>query len=142
MNTRRKCLNLQTSLIYLNWNTQTSSFNRWRKTEKGERETEQAEAEADIQPADETRLRSSRNWFCTCGQYQAMPTEDECLCCAKWDLLMLALENLELSGVKTPLTREPTLLCVTSDNDFPVLLIPAVVETFFHVPKINWKKRP
>lgn len=132
VNTRRKCLNLQTCPIYLNRNTQTRNFNRWRITEKWEGETEHAMAQADVPTRDIWKL----------VVYQcAMPTEDKCLCCTEWDLLMLAVKNLQLSADET-LICEPTLLCVTSDNDFPALINPADVETFFHVPKINWKKRP
>ncbi|XP_061877782.1 uncharacterized protein LOC133630284 [Entelurus aequoreus] len=80
------------------------------------------------------RLRNTGNWWCSCGCCVLLPTEEECLCCREWDLLQPAVfGDYPVDG---------TQRCVTSSEDFPSLINRAVLETFFHVPKINWKRRP
>ena len=74
-----------------------------------------------------TQPRTSGNWWCTCGHCEAMATQQECLCCREWDLLRRD-------------TKET--LCFVQSEDFPSLINRAVLETFFHVPKINWRQRP
>lgn len=73
------------------------------------RERDEAEAQADIQLAADARLTI---WeLVVYLQCKVKPTEGECLCCVDWDLLMPALENLELSSDEIALSDEPTILC-------------------------------
>lgn len=67
-----------------------------------------------------------------------MPTEEESFCCVEWDLLMT--EGMEVLNVSVDET-EASPTCVT-DRDVRDLIKRPVIETFFYVPKINWKKRP
>ncbi|KAK7168520.1 hypothetical protein R3I93_004741 [Phoxinus phoxinus] len=74
-----------------------------------------------------TQPRISGNWWCTCGDCKAMDTEQECLCCTEWDLLSRDTQENH---------------CFVQSEDFPALINKAVLETFFHVPKVNWRRRP
>ena len=60
-----------------------------------------------------------------------MPTEEECLCCSEWDL--------RPGDTRLDVSRND---CLTTVEDFSALINRAVVETFFRVPKINWKTQP
>lgn len=73
------------------------------------------------------------------GCCDPMPTEEECLCCKEWDLLMPYTGG---GDVYSDDTSDPTQYCVTMLEDFPPLINRAVLEIFFHVPKINWKSWP
>ncbi|XP_039650889.1 uncharacterized protein LOC120555826 [Perca fluviatilis] len=88
-----------------------------------------AEEAAEITEIPDTPNRCAGDWWCSCGQCQPMATEEECLCCRESDVFRQCLENSEAC-------------CVTAMDDFPALINPAVVRTFFNVPKINWKRRP
>ncbi|XP_038163456.1 uncharacterized protein LOC119798171 [Cyprinodon tularosa] len=101
---------------------------------------EAAAAQAEPQTPLCYRRRASETWWCKCGNCQAMPTEEESICCVDWDLLMPPLEDLNISTDETESTSQR--LCVTQNTDYPPLLTRGVLEMFFHVPKINWKKRP
>lgn len=91
-------------------------------------EEEEAAAAAAAAPAN-APIRCEGDWWCGCGRCQPMATEDECLCCCESDVFRNVLHNTEAR-------------CVTATEEFPPLITPGVVRTFFHVPKINWKKRP
>lgn len=54
-------------------------------------------------------------------------------------LVLLSLERLDLSASGEDSARPP---CVTTMEDFAVLSNPAAIESFFHLLKLNWKKRP
>ncbi|XP_056432861.1 P2X purinoceptor 7-like [Gadus chalcogrammus] len=86
------------------------------------------------QPAEEVEEDHSRRagiFWCACGYCEPMGTEAECFCCQECDLFRRALDAMHIE------TR-----CVTAMEDFPSLVNRAVLETFFRVPKINWKRRP
>ncbi|KAJ8349465.1 hypothetical protein SKAU_G00245950 [Synaphobranchus kaupii] len=90
-------------------------------------------APLDPQPAP----RMLGNWcWCSCGLCKAMPTKVECSCCNDWELLAAQLEKM------ADHQDDPRTTCITHHKDFPALLNPAVLETFFHIPKINWKRQP
>ncbi|KAG1928990.1 P2X purinoceptor [Pimephales promelas] len=92
-------------------------------SQESERRRQTAEQPADEANASTTRI--SCNWWCLCGCCDPMPTEEESLCCKEWDLLQPGNEK-----------------CVTCTEEFPALIQKTVLDTFFFVPKINWKKRP
>ena len=92
---------------------------------------------ADEDEAAAARTRISEDWWCSCGCCNSMPTEEECLCYNEWDLLP-NIGGLDVSWDDTETTRR----CVTTLEDFPPLINRAVLDTFFHVPKINWRRRP
>ena len=84
------------------------------------------------------KMKSSGNWWCSCGFCDPLPTQGECLCCQEWDLLMSKIGGRDVSRDDT----SDTIQCfVTTSEDFPPLIKRAVLETFFYVPKINWKRR-
>lgn len=103
-----------------------------------EAEHARREAETVEQPGAEGRVRIGMDWWCRCGACQPMPTENECFCCTEWELVRPSMGRLDISGEEDSTQRD----CVTTNDAFPALVNPAVVETFFHLPKINWKKRP
>ena len=81
-----------------------------------------------------------RDWltdkWCTCLECQIMPTEVECYCCHEWDLIMPQMQDLSIDEEASV----PASVCITNHNDFPAILNAGVLQTFFHIPKINWKK--
>ncbi|KAM4530080.1 uncharacterized protein PAE49_022740 [Odontesthes bonariensis] len=94
--------------------------------------------------------RVSGSWWCTCGKCKQMPTEQESRCCKEWDLLvtsgMASLNvSVEETGEETDEEADEEAdespACIT-ENEVRQLLNKPVLETFFWVPKINWKKRP
>lgn len=77
------------------------------------------------------RPRVGANWWCCCGHCTAMVTEEECLCCSEWDL------RPEETRIDAPQNT-----CLTTLEDFSAMTNRAVVETFFHVPRVNWQTQP
>ena len=77
------------------------------------------------------RPRLNANWWCACGQCSPIATEEECVSCSEWDL--------KPADKRMDLSRN---ICLTTLEDFSAMTNRAVVETFFHVPKINWKTQP
>ena len=77
------------------------------------------------------RPRMGANWWCCCGHCTAMATEEECLCCSEWDL------RPEKTRIDAPQNT-----CLTTLEDFSAMTNRAVVETFFHVPRVNWQTQP
>lgn len=89
--------------------------------------------------------RVSGSWWCTCGKCKPMPTELESRCCKEWDLLVTSgMASLNVSVDETgeeDEERGESPSCIT-EKEVRQLLNKPVLETFFWVPKINWKKRP
>ncbi|CAK6969982.1 uncharacterized protein LOC120555826 [Scomber scombrus] len=83
-----------------------------------------AEEAVEITGVPHTPNRCEGDWWCSCGQCQPMATEKECLCCRESDVFRHGLENSEARFL-------------TAMDDFRALINPAVVQTFFNVPKIN-----
>lgn len=79
----------------------------------------------------ETQPRVAGNLWCVCGRCEAMATEEECLCCHEWDLLHRGQDSPRENGQ-----------CFTEVENFSGFLNPMVLEAFFHVPKVNWKRQP
>ena len=109
--------------------------------EMDEQRARDATAAEQAQPAEvaaEDRPRISGDFLCSCKRCKQMPTEDESLCCREWDMLLPnAMENLDVSLDDTGSSP----VCTTESMDFQALINRAVLETFFRVPKINWKRR-
>uniref|UniRef100_A0A8C5FCX9 P2X purinoreceptor 7 intracellular domain-containing protein n=1 Tax=Gadus morhua TaxID=8049 RepID=A0A8C5FCX9_GADMO len=104
-------------------------------TQEELREMEARATEAPEAPA-EAVPRIAGNWWCACGKCRQMPMEHESRCCTEWDLVVTAgMANLNVS------VDETVSPCI-SLNEVRHLLNKTVLETFFWVPKINWKKRP
>ncbi|XP_052387742.1 P2X purinoceptor 7 [Carassius gibelio] len=83
------------------------------------------------------RRRSNETWWCTCGKCQPLPTEEESQCCHDWTISIPPLESIESAGETLFTSR-----CITQQNGFPPLLSNSVLEVFFSLPKINWRRRP
>uniref|UniRef100_A0A673I3R6 P2X purinoreceptor 7 intracellular domain-containing protein n=1 Tax=Sinocyclocheilus rhinocerous TaxID=307959 RepID=A0A673I3R6_9TELE len=84
------------------------------------------------------RRRSNETWWCTCGKCQPLPTEEESQCCHDWTISIPPLESVSESAGET---LSPSR-CITEQNGFPPLLSNSVLEVFFSLPKINWRRRP
>ncbi|KAL1276200.1 hypothetical protein QQF64_035823 [Cirrhinus molitorella] len=84
------------------------------------------------------RQRSNETWWCACGKCQPLPTEQESECCHDWIISIPPLETInEPAGEVRSSSR-----CITEHNGFPPLLTNSVLEVFFSLPRINWKRRP
>ncbi|KAK7172391.1 hypothetical protein R3I93_004651 [Phoxinus phoxinus] len=84
------------------------------------------------------RRRSNETWWCTCGKCQPLPTDEESQCCHDWNISIPPLESIIESAGETLFTSR----CITQQNGFPPLLSNSVLEVFFCLPKINWRRRP
>ncbi|KAK7175942.1 hypothetical protein R3I93_000259 [Phoxinus phoxinus] len=84
------------------------------------------------------RQRAMETWWCTCLHCHKMHTELESLCCTEWDIVMPQLEHVEHSADE----MTSALRCITEYTGFPPLLSRSVLDVFFHLPKVNWKRRP
>ena len=83
--------------------------------------------------------RTGQDWWCGCGKCTPMPTEKECLCCQEWDLLIPILEEVE-QAQQTDEENDIQISCVTDHHDFWAHTVPGVLDTFFRMKRINWKK--
>ncbi|XP_077081441.1 P2X purinoceptor 7-like [Siphateles boraxobius] len=107
--------------------------------EREEREREDREVvQSDAGPTTAVaRGRMNDKWWCTCSNCEVMPTEVESYCCHEWELIMPQMQNLSIDE-----DANAPSVCITSNDVFPAMLNAGVLETFFYIPKINWKKRP
>nr|XP_055062721.1 uncharacterized protein LOC129445787 [Misgurnus anguillicaudatus] len=103
--------------------------------ERMDREVEQVEAGA---TAAAVRHRVADKWWCTCFKCELMQTEVESYCCHEFDLIMPQIQDLSIDEDASVSAS----VCITNHKDFPAILNAGVLQTFFHIPKINWKKRP
>lgn len=102
-----------------------------------EMEMEARATEAPKAPAEAVR-RITGSWWCACGECRQMPTEEESVCCTEWDLVVTAgMASLNVSVDETDVSP----VCIT-ENEVRQLINKPVLEMFFWVPKINWKKHP
>lgn len=110
--------------------------------QRAERERATQEAAAAV----ENRDRISGDWWCQCGSCSPMQTEEECYCCKEWDLVIPQMQELELDtsfqNLDVSGQSASRVVCITEHQDFSPLLSRGVLETFFSVEKINWKKKP
>ncbi|XP_060793031.1 uncharacterized protein LOC132896311 [Neoarius graeffei] len=107
------------------------------EVERAEREREMVSREVEGEAA-AARPRVTDNWWCTCFKCEVMQTEVECYCCQEWDLVMPRMQDISIDEE----ADASASVCITNNKDLPALLTAGVLETFFHIPKINWKKRP
>jgi hypothetical protein len=68
--------------------------------------------------------------------YLSLPTDSECLGCREWDQL---IPIMEVEHQTDDAAEEG--VCVTKHSDVLSLINPGVLETFFRMPRINWKQR-
>ncbi|XP_054870061.1 uncharacterized protein LOC129349773 [Amphiprion ocellaris] len=107
--------------------------------QRAERERVDREVEVEAgATAGVARSRVTDNWWCTCFKCEIMPTEVECYCCHEWELIMPQMQDLSIHED----VDVPAQVCIINHHVLPALLNAGVLQTFFHVPKINWKKRP
>lgn len=101
-------------------------------------ETRQAERdreETSVENVAQERIGNTQ--WCECMNCISMPTDPESYCCHEWNLVTGQIQDLSESED----TGDSRTVCITY-TDFPALLTPGVLRTFFGFPKINWKKRP
>lgn len=87
------------------------------------------------QPADSKRARANSKWWCKCDCCMEMLTENESMCCAEWDQVLPSVTGLSLH---TGDPGQPS--CVAAGDAFAAMIHPAVVEFFFRLDKVSWKK--
>ena len=92
-----------------------------------EDECARREAKTVKQPAAEGRVRTGMDWWCRCVACQPMPIENKCFCCTEWDLVLPLMGRLDISGEEDSTQRD----CVTTNDAFPALVNPAVVDFHF-----------
>ncbi|XP_041789086.1 uncharacterized protein LOC121627487 [Chelmon rostratus] len=109
------------------------------EVERAEREREMASRDVEREiGAAAARPRVTDTRWCTCNKCEVMQTEVECYCCHEWDLVMPRMQDLSIDEE----AGASAAVCIANNNDLPAILNAGVLETFFHIPKINWKKRP
>ncbi|KAK0152085.1 hypothetical protein N1851_006531 [Merluccius polli] len=104
--------------------------------------------------------RVTGTWWCSCGKCRQMPTEDESMCCTEWDLLVteemgnlnVSRRNRGLADLRNGPTPYVLKLRISEHGPGPCsygyrnraqdLIRRPVIETFFYVPKPNWRRRP
>ncbi len=72
------------------------------------------------------------DWWCYMGLANLYWQIQLSLCCTQLDMV------LDISGEEDRTQGD----CITTNDAFKAVLNPAVVETFFCLLKINWKKHP
>lgn len=82
--------------------------------------------------------RITGTWWCACDKCRQMPTEVESRCCREWDLILTA----DMASLNVSVDEDDVLSVCITDNEVRQLMYKPVLETFFWVPKINWKKCP
>ncbi|CAL9690980.1 unnamed protein product [Knipowitschia caucasica] len=85
----------------------------------------------------EERTRANSNWWCKCDCCEKMPNEIESLCCSEWDQVLPSA-----TGAIVHLAENGQRTCVTATDAFQAMIHEAVVDFFFRLDKVNWKKRP
>ena len=131
-------------------------------SERAERERR---AREDATAAATQRPRENDTWWCSCDGCGPMPTERESYCYREWDLAMPVLKQMQESRIcsNTGMARSQMLQqelsgeansseaaaaqpvsnsCIINHPEFPHITSRGVLRTLFHVPKINWRKRP
>ena len=95
-------------------------------------------------PDENNPQRTEALFWCKCGHCQLKNKPSECLCCKEWPEWRWRADDSDDEEENSD-AGEATITghgCVTEHEDIPHLLARGIVTTFFHTPKINWKKRP
>ena len=101
------------------------------------RDEEEAAAAAGV---DEEERVGNDSW-CLCTNCVPMETEPESLCCHEFHRAQFLLDELlDERDVRGEPAGQP--ICVTLHNSFGPHLDRHVLETYFRIPKINWKNQP
>lgn len=96
------------------------------------RKQREAEEQRDQERQAAARPRQEGSWWCSCGGHcTVLGTEEECLCCFEWDLRPREERLGDSNGA-----------CLSTLEDVRAMLNKSVIETFFRVPKLNWKTQP
>ena len=95
-----------------------------------------AEAEgltvADEEPG---MARAGADWWCLCAHCSPMDTEVESVCCKEFERCRFLLEEISDSD-------EDTDICVVDHPSFAPHMDSGVLDTYFRIPKVNWKRQP
>ena len=88
---------------------------------------------ADEEPA---MARAGANWWCLCSNCAPMDTEQESVCCQEFVRCQFLLEEITESEDDTD------VVCVVDHPSFEPHMDSGVLETYFRIPKVNWKRQP
>ncbi|XP_056449914.1 uncharacterized protein LOC130385435 [Gadus chalcogrammus] len=95
-----------------------------------------AEAEG-LKVADEEpgMARAGADWWCLCSHCAPMDTEVESVCCKEFQRCRFLLDEISDSD-------EDTDICVVDHPSFAAHMDSGVLDTYFRIPKVNWKRQP
>ncbi|XP_051992948.1 uncharacterized protein LOC127651242 isoform X2 [Xyrauchen texanus] len=83
------------------------------------------------------QTRAGVNWWCQCSRCASMQTDRESCCCREFQRCHFLLHEIAESADETA-----PLACVTEHPSFVPHMDRGVLETYFRIPKINWKRQP
>ncbi|XP_055065270.1 uncharacterized protein [Misgurnus anguillicaudatus] len=81
------------------------------------------------------RSRADSSWWCSCQHCPQQRTEVESLCCQEWNRGQFLLREAE------EMEDGSELSCLNQHSSFQAHLDRGVLETFFHLERINWRKQ-
>ncbi|KAK0134322.1 hypothetical protein N1851_030115 [Merluccius polli] len=74
------------------------------------------------------------DWWCLCSHCAPMDTEIESVCCREFQRCQFLLDEISES-------EEDTDVCVVEHPSFAPHMDSGVLETYFRIPKVNWKHK-
>ncbi|XP_055025174.2 uncharacterized protein [Misgurnus anguillicaudatus] len=77
--------------------------------------------------------RAGRNWWCLCSRCAPTDTEIESVCCREFDRCQFLLDEIATSDED---------VCVVNHPSFAPHMDSGVLDTYFRIPKVNWKRQP
>ena len=86
---------------------------------------------------DPGQTRAGADWWCHCSRCTPMDTDRESYCCREFPRCHFLLEEIAKSADET---APPA--CVTEHPSFGPHMDRGVLETYFKIPKVNWKRQP
>lgn len=104
-----------------------------------EDETAEAAAATDALPAAEEEpagARAGAIWWCLCSNCAPMDTEQESVCCREFQRCQFLLDEMMESDSDDP------DVCVVDHPSFSPHMDSGVLQTYFRIPKVNWKRQP
>lgn len=83
------------------------------------------------------QTRAGADWWCQCSRCTPMETDRESYCCREFQRCHFLLDEIAESADETA-----PLACVTEHPSFEPHMDRGVLETYFRIPKIKWKRQP
>ena len=112
-----------------------------------QRDVEAAERQAAAAEEQQREPRAGHTSWCLCTNCIPMATEVESLCCHEFHRAQFLLDELQeeiearQEEAEEP-AEQPEPLCVTLHASFGPHVDRHILETYFRVPKKNWRRQP